>query len=246
MLDDKLPDLQQPDTETRGTPSLTASVYDRMREDVLSGRLAPDAKLRIDMLRTRYSVGSTPLREALTRLAGDGLITHEDQKGFRVAAVSRAEMRELVLTRCWLEEIALREAIARGDESWEERVVLAHHRLSRTPRSAKADQFAPNDDWEHRHRAFHLTLISACGSRWLLQYCTQLHDQADRYRRIAVVASYPQRDELAEHTRIKDAALARDTAAATQMLQAHFQRTAAIIVESIPEKLPRKTRRKAD
>jgi DNA-binding GntR family transcriptional regulator len=62
-----------------------------------------------------------------------------------------------------------------------------------------------------------------------------LHDQADRYRRFAAVASYPHRDELAEHTAVKEAALARDAATAAQLVRSHYERTAAIIAESIPQ-----------
>ncbi len=234
-LDEKPHKDHSVDRNGRGSASLTTSVYDLVREDVLFGRLPPGAKLRIETLRARYAVGATPLREALTRLAGDGLIIHEEQKGFRVATVSRAEMHELIRTRCWLEAIALQQSIAHGDEQWEEAILLTHRRLSKRSRSTQPDSFSPNLDWGRQHRAFHLALIGACGSRWLLQYCTQLHDQADRYRCIAGVVSYPDRDELAEHTAIMDATLERDAANATRLLHAHYERTAAIIAAAIPE-----------
>ena len=122
--------------ETHGT--LASSVYDRLRGDILTGILAPDEKLRTEALRVRYGVGNSPLREALNRLSVDGLVTRVDQKGFRVASASHAELEELVRTRCWLEEIALRESIAHGDAAWEERLLIAYHRLTRIKPAARA------------------------------------------------------------------------------------------------------------
>ena len=215
--------------------TLASSVYDRLRGDILSGSLLPGEKLRTEALRARYEVGNSPIREALNRLSADGLVTREDQKGFRVAAASRADLEELVKTRCWLEQIALRESIANGDDDWEEGLVLSFHRLSRVRRSSSADHYSVNPDWERLHRAFHLALLSACGSRWLLQYCAQLNDQADRYRQLAIVVSYPRRNELDEHEAMMKAATARDADEGISLLMAHYERTAGIIRESISE-----------
>ena len=219
--------------EPAGT--LASSVYDRLRDDILSGALAPDDKLRTEALRERYGVGNSPLREALNRLSADGLVTREDQKGFRVATASRADLEELVKTRCWLEEIALRQSIENGGDDWEEAVVLQYHRLSRMRRSSSEDKYVVNFEWETRHRAFHLALLSACGSRWLMQYCAQLNDQADRYRQLAIVVSYPKRNELSEHEAIMRAATSREADEAVRLLLAHYDRTAGIIKNTISE-----------
>ena len=215
--------------------TLASSVYDQLRDDILSGALPPDEKLRTEALRERYGVGNSPLREALNRLSADGLVTREDQKGFRVATASLADLEELVKTRCWLEEIALRQSIENGGDDWEEAVVLQYHRLSRVRRSSSEDQYVVNFEWESRHRAFHLALLSACGSRWLLQYCAQLNDQADRYRQLAIVVSYPKRNELSEHDAIMRAATSRDADEAVRLLLGHYDRTAGIIKNSISE-----------
>lgn len=215
--------------------TLASSVYGRLREDILTGALPPGEKLRTEGLRSRYDVGNSPIREALNRLTADGLVTREDQKGFRVAPASREDLDELVRTRCWLEEIALRESIATATDDWEEELVLAFHRLSRFRRSASEDHYEINPDWEQHHRAFHLTLLSGCRSRWLMQYCAQLNDLADRYRQLAVVVSYPRRNELNEHEAIMKAAVARDADEAVRHLLAHYGRTADIIRETISD-----------
>jgi len=215
--------------------TLASDVYGRLRHDILSGILPPGEKLRAEYLRERYSVGNSPIREALNRLSSDGLVVREDQKGFHVANVSRSELEELVRTRCWLEEIALRESIANGGTEWEENLVLAFHRLKRVPRSADERTYSANPEWEMRHRAFHMALIGASGSRWLESFCSQLNDQADRYRQFAVAASYPKRNELDEHQAVFDAAVKGDADEAVRHLTGHYQRTSQIILNSDSE-----------
>ena len=215
--------------------TLASSVYDMMRQDILKGDLPPGEKLRVEYLRDRYGVGASPIREALNRLSVDGVVMRVDQKGFRVATVSVAELDELIKTRCWLEETAIRESIASGDDAWEERLVLAFHRLSKAPRSAEQITYAINPDWEVLHRAFHLALIAACGSRWLISYCEQLNDLADRYRQLAVRVTYPRRNELDEHKAIMDAAVNRDSDRAVEVLMDHYRRTAEIIRDSVDQ-----------
>ena len=215
--------------------TLASSVYDMMRQDILKGDLPPGEKLRVEYLRDRYGVGASPIREALNRLSVDGVVMRVDQKGFRVATVSVAELDELIKTRCWLEETAIRESIAAGDVAWEERLVLAFHRLSKAPRSAEQITYAINPDWEVLHRAFHLALIGACGSRWLISYCEQLNDLADRYRQLAVRVTYPRRNELDEHKAIMDAAVNRDPDRAVEVLMDHYRRTAEIIRDSVDQ-----------
>lgn len=217
--------------------TLASDVYGRLRHDILSGVLPPGEKLRAEYLRDRYSVGNSPIREALNRLSSDGLVVREDQKGFHVATVSRSELEELVRTRCWLEEIALRESIANGGTAWEEDLVLAFHRLTRVPRSSNERTYSANPEWEVRHRDFHMALIGAAGSRWLVSFCSQLNDQADRYRQFAVAASYPKRNELDEHRAIFEAAVNGNADEAVDLLKAHYQRTSEIIMNSDSELL---------
>lgn len=212
--------------------TLATSVYDRIRMDIVSGALKPGKKLRTDELRIRYEAGNSPIREALNRLSSDGFVVREEQRGFSVAAISKIELQELVKTRCWLEETALRQSIENGDSEWEERLVLAHHRLSRVPRLIDPKSASRNAEWDRLHREFHMALIAACGSRLLLGFCEQLHDQSDRYRQLAVAASYPARDPKDEHEAIYLAAIDRDANKAVDLLLNHYQKTAKIIEES--------------
>ena len=217
--------------ETSGT--IATSVYERLRSDILSGALAPGLKLRVELVRDRYDAGNSPVREALSRLSSDGLVERQEQRGFFVAPISIEDLQELTKTRCWLEKIALRESIANHTAAWEEGVVLAFHRLSRTPRSASDAEFRANPDWERRHREFHQSLIANCGSRWLLGFCDSLAEQAYRYRQLAVAKSYPKRNELDEHRAIMEATIDGDGDTAVECLGQHYLQTAEIILKSL-------------
>ena len=90
------------------TLTLTSSVYERLRRDVLKAHLAPGEPLRIEALCARYDVGASPLREALNRLSAEGIVLREEKRGFRVPPVSLKDLRELTETRCWINELGLR------------------------------------------------------------------------------------------------------------------------------------------
>ncbi len=212
-----------------GTPTRATSLYDQLRGDLLGGVLEPGSKLAIEALAERYASSATPLREALNRLVADGLVERREQRGFAVAAISADDLAEITRTRCWLEEIALRASMAARTTDWEEALVLAHHRLARTPRSLSDDHFEDNPAWEPLHRAFHRALISGCGSRWLLGFCDQLADQHHRYRRLSAPRAFAKRGVRDEHQQLLDAALDGRADDAVALLHQHYARTAQII-----------------
>jgi DNA-binding GntR family transcriptional regulator len=217
----------------RSTPTLVtyaSLIHQAVREDILRGVLPPGQKLRIEHLVERYQAGSSPVREALNRLSAEGLVDRREQRGFYVAPISEADLDELVRTRCWLEELALRQAMSRASAEWHESIVVAAHRLNRTPRSSARDGFAENPEWEGLHRAFHRSLIAGCGSARLVRYCEDLADQAYRYRKLAMHSVHTGRRNIdREHQDIVRAILDGDADVAVRLLIDHFVRTAAIV-----------------
>jgi DNA-binding GntR family transcriptional regulator len=201
--------------------SLARAVYDKLKQDILTTELPPRTKLGVEFVCDRYGFGTSPVREALTRLVGEGFVTRIDGRGFSVAGVSVEEYIELTETRCWLEEVALRKAMAKGGPEWEERIVLAFHRFSRLSRPAEGTKLSNNIEWVERHKAFHDALISACGSRWLLSYCHQLREQTYRYRRIS--AAERPGGALNEHERLMKVVLDRDPSIAVPLLMEHYR-----------------------
>jgi len=214
------------ESASENPPNLANSVYERLKDDILGCELPPGTRLRVDFVRERYGIGSSPVREALTRLAAEGFIKREENRGFFVAGVSAEEFHELTETRCWVEELALRRSIQDGGEAWEEAIVLAFHRLSRAARPAAGTMFRPANEWVRRHDLFHDSLISACGSRWLREFCSHLRDQAYRYRR--TTSEERTAGSLVEHEMIMKAALNREADRAVQLLAEHYRTTAEI------------------
>ncbi len=213
--------------EERAT--LASRVATSLRGRIIAGDLPPDMQLRVQSLAEHYDVAASPVREALNRLASEGLVTAHDMRGFFVSSVSVAELEELTRTRCWLNERALCESISHGGPAWEEGLLLAFHRLSRLERIVGG---ALNADWIEAHRAFHRALTAGCRSAILVGVCDQLFVQAERYRNLARQsdsADPSRRDD--EHRAIMDAALAHDAERAVTMLNAHFTRTADLCRE---------------
>jgi DNA-binding GntR family transcriptional regulator len=213
---------------TGGT--LTTVVSDRLRADILNGRRAPGTKVRLEELKTEFGVSWSPIREALARLAAEGLLMAEDQRGYRVAPASRDDMDEVLRLRMLLEPMALEMAIELGGEAWEAEILTAHHLLGKVE-AQRATGIAV--EWENRHRGYHDALIGGSGSPILLQFCHMLHDMNDRYRRIYLQAHAFDRDVAGEHKAIFDATLARDAGLASKLLRAHIERTGRNILASM-------------
>ena len=225
--------------------TLASTVYWQLRDDLLHGALEPNSKVRVEWAVAHYGAGASPVREAMNRLASEGLLERHDQRGFFVMPVSADELMELTRTRCWLEEKALRESIANRTRRWEEEIVVALHWLSRTQRYLVAGQ--ANPEWERLHRVFHGALIAACRSRWLIGFCEQLADQARRYRHIARAGGRSDRDELTEHRDIATKALEGDADGAVDALLRHYRLTSELSLQALrsrelPDARPRRNR----
>ncbi len=217
-------------TDDKPALTLTKTVYEQLRNDVLRGHLKPGQKLAAEALRKRFNTGSSPVREALNRLLAEGFVALEEQKGFRVAAVSTAELSELVSARCWIDGTAITEAIHRRETAWEEALVLALHRLTRTSR--KSEDGSENTEWETLHKSFHMDLVRGCANRWIIHTSEQLFDAAERYRLLGA-DRVSERNELNEHKAIVDACLDHRADLAVDLIRSHYNQTFEVIVGTL-------------
>jgi GntR family transcriptional regulator, carbon starvation induced regulator len=215
--------------DDKSAVSLTTQAYETLRQDILAGVLPPGKKLRIEELKETYGIGASAIREALSMLISDILVQRIDHRGFRVAEVSLSGFDELLKTRSWLEEQALRESIRLGDISWEEALVLANFHLSRVHQTDTDDRFLANDLWEEHHKSLHKALIGACGSGLLLHFCEQMYDLNIRYRRVVGSPVENARDVKNEHDAIVQATLTRDSDRAVTLLLQHYSKTAELV-----------------
>src|SRR5262245_56160282 len=138
--------------------------YARLRADILQGTLAPDEKLRVNDVSERYRCGPIPVREALNRLAAEGLVAYSEQRGFAVAPIGSADLIDLTRARSLLVEVAMREAVLHGDAAWEERVLVSYHRLSKVPRYLSLDAPTPTPAYDPPHREPHSAMPPGSGA----------------------------------------------------------------------------------
>lgn len=198
----------------------------RLRSEILSGALAPGSKLGLSAVASRMGATMGVAREALLRLASEGMVVSEPQQGFRVTPVSERDLRDLVETRCVVECEAFRQSIRRGGLAWEGDVIAAYHRLSRLEQGAGS----PRDHaaWVDSHRHFHEVLLAACDNARLTAVSMTLRDAAELYRAASVGVMTPaqceERDR--EHLALRDAAVQRDELQGSELLEAHIRRTA--------------------
>lgn len=212
-----------------GTQSTTQRAYIALREAIITGEIAPGEKLKVETLKTTLATGASPVREALSLLTSDQLVERRDQRGFRVAVASRSQFEEILSLRCKLEDLALRASVESADRDWEEQLVLAHHHMAKL-------HAGPHDVFEAHHKAFHMSLLSACGSPILLRFCEQLYDLNIRYRNLAVKSEgYAKRDIAGEHKAILDAAISGDMECASSELVSHYRKTGGYLAELIEE-----------
>ena len=209
--------------------TLVERAYLGLRHDVVCGKLAPGERLRVEHLKDQYEVGAGTLREALSLLVSDALVTAEGQRGFRVAPISLADLEDVTNTRVMLETEALRQSIRRGDARWEAALVASYHLLTQT----ESDPAGREPDlWERRNKAFHEALNAGFDSTWSKYFLDILYRHAERYRNInwrLTAAHASGRDVHREHEDIFRAAIDRQEARAALALEAHVRLTHDIV-----------------
>jgi GntR family carbon starvation induced transcriptional regulator len=205
--------------------SLSERAYRSLRRRLLHGDIAPGAKLKIEALAREYEFSSSPLREALNRLAAEGLVTIDENRGFRAALMSSGDIKDITALRLIVEPAAFVNAIEAANDEWEARIVGAFHRLKRTEERLPRSKYQFDDDWTERHKNFHMALYSTCSSERLFMLCWNLFDQAERYRRFCAINRQKPRNTAGEHRGLMEAALARDPDRSAKLIRQHITRT---------------------
>lgn len=222
--------------------TLALQLEEALRADILSGELQPGERLRAADIAPRYGVSATPLREALQRLAVEGLVVLDARIGVRVSLTSRADLHDVYETRVVLESEALRRSIKRGDDAWLGRVAMALEDLRKiTPRTeiSAGDGSAAEaaKAWSSAHRDYDLQLYSACESPLLLRFIDTLSKRCERYRRAAGQLANAYSTWLDDHAAIYQAIRARDEREAVSVLERHLRETENMVEEHLGEGL---------
>ena len=201
--------------------TLIESVENRIRDDIGTGILTPQSKLRVSDLKERYEMGASPIREALSRLSSEGLVTFSSNRGFRVRGLSQQDLADIAYVRTAVETFAIRTAIARATLDWEGAILASLHALVVLTKETQTDRESL-DTWNRAHDRFHEALIATCGSSRVLEIQRRMAGQHSRYRRMLMGANLPREKIINEHQDIAAAALERDADRAADLLGRHM------------------------
>lgn len=199
--------------------SSRSMLYARLKQDIIFGRLAPGAKLKLDDLKNTYAASISTLREALNRLASDGFVSARRQRGFIVAPVSRSDLTEIANLRILLECTALEASLQSGDTEWEAELVGTYHKLRLTEERMMSGDTEVKEVWKRFDWEFHKTMIQCCRNRNLLALHSTIFEKYLRYQML--VLTFRGRAAADEHKAMLDAALDRNIQKTQEILTAH-------------------------
>ena len=200
--------------------TISSITYDIIKRDIIFGKLKPSIKLKLDNLKNSYNASLSTIRETLNRLASEGFVKAEEQRGFFVNSFSQDDLIEIANLRVLLECHAIKLSIERGDTDWEGNLVASYHKLHLLEKKMEKDNAKFKEEWKKYDWEFHLALISNCGSENLLTLHSILYDKYIRYQ--MAVITYRGKDAEEEHKKIFEAALNRDPVTASSILETHI------------------------
>jgi DNA-binding GntR family transcriptional regulator len=194
--------------------SLRGRVYQRLRDDILSGRLKENEELREIAIGEELGVSRTPVREAFRQLELEGLIQIIPNKGAYVTGITVKDVKDIYMIRSRLEGLCARWATANITkeklEEMEENVYLAEFHASK----GHMDQLAELDN------RFHEILYEACGSKMLEHQLRDYHNYVLRVRRRTLATSRGAASNK-EHKGILEAIKAGDADLAERLADEH-------------------------
>ena len=214
--------------------------YHLLKRDIIRGVFQPNEKLRMSLLTSRYNLGVGPLREALSQLVAEHLVTAISQKGYRVAPMSQAELLDIFDARANMEAMMVSLAIERGNDDWEANILAQMHMLAKMGTEVTSEALL--DEWDQRHQAFHTAIVAGCGSQYLLQMRARLFDLAARYRFLwlkkTVFSASVMENKHHEHQELVDLILARDGSRASEKMREHLLTPIPIIQQAMASDSP--------
>ncbi len=197
--------------------TLWQQVHEHLREEILSGRLAPGTELQEAALADSLGVSRGPIRESIGRLAAEGLVTVRPRRGAVVRALSTEEFVEAYQVREALELMAVRLAVPKLTDD----DVAALRRLIDSMRACAERDDVPG--FFEANAAFHERFFDVAGNRMLRELYRQLRDQIDRHRLRSLELRGTLKRSVAEHEAIVRAARAGDVGKAVHLMQEHIR-----------------------
>lgn len=208
-----------------GYRTLAQKAFSALHEGILSGRIGPGERLRIEELARELGMSPMPIREAVRQLDAAGLVENVPHRGARVTGISISDLRQVYDARLALEPLAVRRA---AETFTHEDVLEATERLA-------ALTAAQASDWPAAltaHTAFHFSLYRASRSAWLERLIPPLWEASERYRLAAPVSGKLEMRQ-GEHKAILTACSNHAPERAARLLHNHLARTANALAKQM-------------
>ena len=209
--------VSRPKSSAIPRQSLAAAVVERLREKILSGELPEGEQLRQETIAAEYEISRIPVREALSHLAGEGLVKIVGNRGAVVAALSPDEIMQLFETRAVLESYILRQAIPNITDEDLQRAedILVHYEQS-------LEHNAEVKSWGRWNWNFHSALYAPANRAVMLSFLKTLNMQCDRYTRLHLVVTRDLHRAGKAHRELLDVCRKRDPSVAADALWRHI------------------------
>lgn len=196
----------------RNRRSLVEEAVEILRDEIISGELAPGNRIPLEETAERLGMSGVPLREALESLVAKGLVVAVRQRGYRVSEIDYADSEDLYSVRLMLEPHVARSAAEKITDDQVARLELLYRELlaATTKKTAR-----------EANKRFHLFIYSVYGSMWTIRVIEMLWDAGARYRELSI----SEHDGNVEHSRIMQAIRERNGLMAEQATKEHIEAT---------------------
>lgn len=220
-------DNEKSSTASPRQPTMYAFVFDTLRDEILTGRLAPGARLNIEEIEKRLGVSRTPIREALKQLATMGLVDNRPHRGTYVKSPSFEEIIEIYLIRASLEGTAARRASKMLSDADLVQLNGLCNRMEDEGRAVGHAQF------REFNREFHRLILNVTGFPVLEELVQRFYRQTESARALSIELPGSFEAVCREHRDIVDALRTRDPEASDHAAKRHFLNTATRLAHSL-------------
>lgn len=212
----------RPSRQTAGDQAETA-VFDA----IMDGTIPPGSPLRLQELASQLGMSIMPVREALRRLEGLGLVEIVAHKGAWVRPLTIEDLYDTYFTRLNLETLALRTAATRftAEDAGAAREALDELAAA----NGRGDRVAARD----AHERFHFAMYRACGSEWLVRSIGPAWRNSERYRVESMRHPEHVKARAAEHVGMLEALEAHDGERAARLLVSHLRSSMDIVAAGL-------------
>lgn len=196
--------------------TLSQQIYDILREDILKQNIHCGEKLTLNVLKERFQVSSTPIREALTRLAQDGLATYYSNIGITVIEPDRQDLKELYEFIGDLDSLAIRYASVHPKR--DELVAELEDSITTARRFLDEERL---NEWHELSDSFHLIFYKYCHNSRLLESASRIRSQLTIFSNQYSLRTDAQSDIQKQHEEIFQSCHDGDITTAMDLMRSH-------------------------